>query len=160
MSDDGFASQPLEHLGDSLIFVSPSDPCCFVHISEVQTVPDPHSHLVSRTQRHSYEASKFRSRVRLFSKSFRQIRADGFARSTDLIRQSMLFNVRKFETRAMNIQRNPIGSLEHLQAFKRNRTASFRCTGSDLCHLTSVLRVPSFGSWLEPRYIFGAGILV
>ena len=126
MSDDGFATQPPEHPGDRLIFVSPDDPSRFVYISEVQAVPDPHAHLVGRPQRHRDEASEFRFRMRLLSKSFRQVGADGFACPTDLIRQGPLLDIRESEAGAMHVQRYPIRASEHFQAFKRDRTASFR----------------------------------
>ena len=60
----------------------------------------------------------------------------------------------------MNLERQPIRSLEDLQVLKRNDRLA-----SPLLHLSSVVcllfsATQSFGSWLEPRYIFGAETLV
>ena len=60
----------------------------------------------------------------------------------------------------MDLQRQPIGAPKDLQIFER----------LDLCRIASIVLwylIPdllssdtrSFGAWLEPRYIFGAGQL-
>jgi len=59
----------------------------------------------------------------------------------------------------MNLQRHPVRSLEDLEVLERKRLPLVI-----LAHLFSVVCIlfsatQSFGSWLEPRYIFGAETL-
>ncbi len=60
----------------------------------------------------------------------------------------------------MNLQRHAVRPLEDLKILKRKRRPLVR-----LAHLFSVVCIlfsatQSFGSWLEPRYIFGAETLI
>ena len=57
----------------------------------------------------------------------------------------------------MNLERDPIGSLEDVEIFERANAASAHPL-PDPCYLFPDIR--SFGAWLEPRYIFGAGCLI
>ena len=58
----------------------------------------------------------------------------------------------------MNIERKPIRPLKDRKVFKRdNRFSLFVHLFSVVCLLFSDTQ--SFGSWLEPRYIFGAETL-
>jgi hypothetical protein len=61
---------------------------------------------------------------------------------------------------AMNRERKLVAPLEDLQVFERNDAPSLRVAhpSSVVCILSSDSQ--SFGSWLEPRYIFGAETLV
>ena len=56
----------------------------------------------------------------------------------------------------MDFQGRSIRPFEHLEILKR-ATGGSPCLSSVICHLSSEPR--SFGAWLEPRYIFGAGQL-
>src|SRR3712207_1363667 len=86
----GLANEPMQHLGDLVIFVTPRRPSELVDIAEVQAITRPDPHLIRRTQRHPKKAPEFGSRQRLLAKPFRQIGANGFAAPTDLIRQGAL----------------------------------------------------------------------
>ena len=54
----------------------------------------------------------------------------------------------------MHFQRHPIGTPENLEVLKP--ASPLAPLISDLC----LLNTRSFGAWLEPRYIFGAGQLL
>ena len=94
------------------------------------------------------------------AKTFRDIRSYGLARPAHLIAQRLLFDLRHVQAFAMNLQRYPVRPLEDLKVLKRKRRPSLA-----MAHLSSVVCIPSsatqsFGSWLEPRYIFGAETLI
>ena len=57
----------------------------------------------------------------------------------------------------MNLKRYPIGSLKDIHVLKRNHRPLLAHPSSVVCLLSSVTQ--SFGSRLEPRYIFGAETL-
>ena len=66
---------------------------------------------------------------------------------------------------AMSVERNPVGPLENIQVFKRNHRRPLGRLRPFLVHPSSVVCLlssvtQSFGSRLEPRYIFGAETLV
>ncbi len=61
----------------------------------------------------------------------------------------------------MDVERDAIGTLEHLHVLERHHPLALAFhshLSSVVCLLSSEIR--SFGAWLEPRYIFGAGRLV
>ena len=64
----------------------------------------------------------------------------------------------------MKLERQPVGPFEDIQVFKRNHPlfrfairSLIRPLSSVFCHCSPT---QSFGSWLEPRYIFGAETLI
>jgi hypothetical protein len=121
---------------------------------------DPNSYLIARTNRHLQKALEFRFRSLLTTVAFSDIRADGFACPSQLIAQHTLFDHRKAQTLPMDFERHPDTLVERLPSLRTKRLVCVARPPSVLCRLSTVLRIPSFGSWLEPRYIFGAGILI
>ena len=62
----------------------------------------------------------------LLGEALRQIRADRFRRPADLIRERALFDIRKGQTDAMDIQAQSVRPLEDLQVFeRRHRLVAF-----------------------------------
>ena len=121
------------------------------------------AYLIRRTDRHRQKAFELRLRTILPAVTFSDIRTDRFARPPDLIAQRLLFDPRQLQACAMNLERQTIGSLEDLKIFKRFHfrfsPSHRRRIQSVVRPLFSVLRIQSFGSRLEPRYIFGAETL-
>jgi hypothetical protein len=162
-SSDSPRNQALQHARDRLIFVSPLSPGRFVEIAKIERIARPYPHLVRRSDRHRQKAFELRLRTILSAVTFSDIRTDRFARPPDLIAQRVLFDPRQLQAYAMNLERQTIGSLEDLKIFKRFHfrlsPSHRRRIQSVVRPLISVLRIQSFGSRLEPRYIFGAETL-
>ena len=83
MSD--LAAQPVQHLRDRLILVSPTLPRLLVDVVQIATISDPDTHLVRRTERDRDVAPELRFRHRLLCKAFRKIGADRLARPPHLL---------------------------------------------------------------------------
>src|SRR5262249_55566103 len=113
--------QPLEHSGDIIILASPVLPCLLVDVSEIETISRPHSHLVRRSHRHHEAALEFGRRLARLAKSLSDVRWDRLARPACLIAKGTLFDLRKLQACSMDVQRNPVRSLEDLKVLKGHR---------------------------------------
>ena len=160
---DNLTNEPptvLQLFRDYLIFVSPISPGALVDVTQVERVARPNPHLIRRSDRHPRK--RLNSAFDRFWRpiTFRNIGADGLARPAHLIAQRLLFDLRHLQAFAMNLKRDAIRSPKDLEVLERN-TLSLSCRAhlsSVICLLSSATQ--SFGSWLEPRYIFGAETLV
>ena len=83
-------------------------------------IADPDTNLVAGPNRHQKKAPELRARSALLGKAFRQVGTDRFARTTQLLGKAALLACRKRQARSMHLQRDPIGSLEHLQILERS----------------------------------------
>src|ERR1700693_1927271 len=109
------ATQPLQHLRDFLILISPMLPRRCIDVAEIMAIADPDANLIAGPNRHQKKAAELRTRSTLLGKTFRQVRTDRFARATQLLGKAALLARRKQQARSMHLQRDPIGPLEHLQ---------------------------------------------
>ena len=98
------AAEALQHLRDRLIFVSPMLPRRLVDMTQVQAITCPNPHLITRSHRHLQIALELGCRPALLGKPFRDVRADRFARSPQLIAQRTLLDRRKAKALTMDIQ--------------------------------------------------------
>ena len=142
------------------IFVSPLSPDGLVDKAEIERITRPNPHLVGRAGRHPQKAFEFRFRLFLAAVSFGDVRDNGLRSPPHLIAQRSLFDRRPLQASTVNVQRESIRPLEDLQVLKRSNATSRRSAHSVLCRLSLFSNAQSFGSRLEPRYIFGAETLV
>jgi hypothetical protein len=85
---------------------APFLPCGLIDVTEVECITHPHSHLVTRSDRHNQKAFEFRFRAFLAAVSFGNIRTDGFACAPHLIAQRMLFDLRPRQALPMDFSDN------------------------------------------------------
>src|SRR6185437_245827 len=156
--DPPVPAQSLQHLGELLIFVPPPLPHRRIDIAKIKAIAEPHPHFLARPDRHHQEPLELRRRVMLLGIPFGDVRADRLARPADLIGKSALLDRWKCQARMMDLKRHAIGPPKDLQVLERGYALSPALhLSSVICILSSGTR--SFGTWLEPRYIFGAGRL-
>jgi hypothetical protein len=75
-----------------------------VDMTQVQAITCPNPHLITRSHRHLQIALELGCRPALLGKPFRDVRADRFARSPQLIAQRTLLDRRKAKALTMDIQ--------------------------------------------------------
>src|SRR5918992_3700801 len=149
--------QALQHFGDLVILLPPGLPDHLVDVAEIETVADPHPHLVGRAQGHDQEATEVRRLHPLPGKALGDVGADRLARPSHLIaspRCSIGGNSRLLPWTA----KDTFYARFNTPRSSKEPAGGSPCLFSVICSLSSELR--SFGAWLEPRYIFGAGQLL
>src|SRR5260370_10993559 len=151
--------ETLQHLAGVYIAGDPSQPCNVVDIAEIDAVAQPQLRLAATADRDRQVTPILRGRMALPGEALGEIGADRFRRRAELIRQGKLFDPRQCQAGSMDLQRQPIGASKHLEVFDPLNLLSHPRTflAPDSWFLTPETR--SFGAWLEPRYIFGAGQL-
>src|SRR5215470_7070775 len=77
--------QPAQHLRRLLIFLTPSPPRRLIDIAEIEGVTNPHPHLVGGCNSHHQKPFELRRRSTLLGKPLRQIGADRFRSSPQLV---------------------------------------------------------------------------
>ena len=169
--------QTLQHLRDLAILLTPASARSLHRVAEIETIAAPQPHLVGRAHGHRPET---RGTPACTPPAGRTLRP-GWRRSTcsragsappaPAARSPASPDSRRWTSKdnryaSLNTSRSskPLGAviLATIPSDVRppdtgphNRHQ--RHLSSDICHLTSEPR--SFGAWLEPRYIFGAGQL-
>ena len=77
--------QSMQHACDFLILGTPLLPRRLIDVAEIQAVSRPDPHLIGRRDRHRHEPFELRRRDAVLGKSLRDVRADRFAATPDLI---------------------------------------------------------------------------
>ena len=85
-----------------------------IDVSQIETVSNPNPHLICRSDAHLDETPELSLRLALLAKSLGQIRTDRFTRAAQLIRQSVLLDLRHLDRTAMHLKRNFVSTLECL----------------------------------------------
>jgi len=149
-----------QHPADLAILIAPLPTRFLRQITEIDAVAQPQLRLVATADRGQQVPPIFRRRRRtLLGEALDEVGTDRFGGPAELVRQGKLFDPRQLQADPVNLERYPISAPEDLKIFD----PSYRALGHrnllapDSWFLTPDTR--SFGAWLEPRYIFGAGQL-
>jgi hypothetical protein len=149
-----------QHSADLAIAVLPLPTHNLLDITEIDAVTQPQLRFVTAADRGQQVTPILRRRRTLLGEAFGQVGADRFRRAAQLIGQRKLLDLRKLQACSMEFQREAVRPPEDLEIFD---PAALLARSSNLLAPDSWFLVPdtrSFGAWLEPRYIFGAGRLL
>ena len=129
--------QTLDHLGNGMIFVTPARPGLRVDIAKLETIADPHPHLIRRAHGNPQETAKLELRVRRLAKAFGNIGRYRFRRAANSIAERPLLDPRQSQTDPMDLQRQPSTPPERPQGPQRTSPPS--PLSSVIRYLSSVL---------------------
>jgi hypothetical protein len=87
----------LQHARDLTVFIPPLRAGFLIYVFQIRAIFQPHLHLVGRTNRHQKIAFELRSRPSPLAVTFGDVSADRFARSPDLIGETVLLDSWKLQ---------------------------------------------------------------
>ena len=109
----------MQHASDLTVFIPPLLTSFPIHVFQIRAVPQPYLHFIRRTNRHQKIAFEFCVGSTLLAEPFGNVSADRFTGSPHLIGYAIeLFDLWKLQRYPMQIERDTVGSLEHLEIFE------------------------------------------
>ena len=149
-----------QHAQDLSVAFAPVHRSSVIDVAQIARITTPQLRLLRRADRHRQIARELARRRRLAPNALDDQAANGLRRPSQLIgKTAVLLDSGELETGAMNPKRQVISQPKDVQVLRCPGLPA-RSPPSDHWSLITDLRIQSFGSRLEPRYIFGAETLV